>query len=377
MTITKLSAAALMASTLLAAPALAQSTTEPARPNPPMASPASAPSVQQSDQWRGSKLVGLDIYNAANENRAAGSRWTAESPSVRRIATALEPSSIRHSRSKSTIARSSSVNDIGASLPRRPDQYKDRQWPRAIHSSRCGASAPIVVSSPWPVCTTVSAGRVEQPGADRLDDGGEVGERAAGGPGPAVEQGVAAEDTGTARRRRVVDQADAAGRVARGVAARVSVDAGDREHLAVGQAGRRARGRGTRRPTACGRRGAPGSARRRAVGQLGGGVDVVVVAVGADDGHDPAAADGVERSGRPRGRRRPRAPRSSSPTSQTLFSTSKSSPSSGEGAGGAHPLDVARIAVAASDEHDDRAQHLAALHLVEGLLDVVDADASR
>ena len=67
MTITKLSVAALMTSTLLAAPALAQSTTEPARPNPPMASPASAPTVQQSGQWRGSKLVGLDVYNAANE----------------------------------------------------------------------------------------------------------------------------------------------------------------------------------------------------------------------------------------------------------------------------------------------------------------------
>ncbi|RGC66709.1 hypothetical protein C5N14_22390 [Micromonospora sp. MW-13] len=34
------------------------------------------------------------------------------------------------------------------------------QWPRAIHSSRCGASAPTVVLSPWPVCTTVSGGRV-------------------------------------------------------------------------------------------------------------------------------------------------------------------------------------------------------------------------
>src|SRR5690606_33568709 len=35
-----------------------------------------------------------------------------------------------------------------------------RQWPRAIHSSRCGASSPILVSSPWPVWTTVSGGRV-------------------------------------------------------------------------------------------------------------------------------------------------------------------------------------------------------------------------
>src|SRR5580693_6676637 len=31
------------------------------------------------------------------------------------------------------------------------------QWPRAIHSSRCGASVPMVVLSPWPVWTTVPA----------------------------------------------------------------------------------------------------------------------------------------------------------------------------------------------------------------------------
>src|SRR6476646_378729 len=33
------------------------------------------------------------------------------------------------------------------------------QWPRAIHSARWGASAPMVVWSPWPVCTSVSSGR--------------------------------------------------------------------------------------------------------------------------------------------------------------------------------------------------------------------------
>jgi sporulation protein YlmC with PRC-barrel domain len=78
--------AALMASTLLAAPAMAQST-QPApaqTTKPPMAdqttqrpigtnqrpmaaSPAAAQTVQQAGQWRMSKLVGLDVYNNNNE----------------------------------------------------------------------------------------------------------------------------------------------------------------------------------------------------------------------------------------------------------------------------------------------------------------------
>ena len=42
------------------------------------------------------------------------------------------------------------------------------QWPRAIHSARWGASAPMVVWSPWPVCTRVSSGRVNsEPGSSR------------------------------------------------------------------------------------------------------------------------------------------------------------------------------------------------------------------
>jgi PAS domain S-box-containing protein len=36
------------------------------------------------------------------------------------------------------------------------------QWPRAIHSPRCGASVPIVVLSPWPVWTTVSGSRTSR-----------------------------------------------------------------------------------------------------------------------------------------------------------------------------------------------------------------------
>jgi hypothetical protein len=68
MTITKTFAAALMASTLLAAPSFAQS--NPPAPAAPMAKPATpAPSMNQAagDAWRGSKFVGLNVYNANNE----------------------------------------------------------------------------------------------------------------------------------------------------------------------------------------------------------------------------------------------------------------------------------------------------------------------
>jgi sporulation protein YlmC with PRC-barrel domain len=83
MTMTKTFAAALMASTLLAAPALAQSN-PPAQPSPPPAAqptppPANRPAttmqqpaapaatVQSTDQWRASKLVGVNVYNNNNE----------------------------------------------------------------------------------------------------------------------------------------------------------------------------------------------------------------------------------------------------------------------------------------------------------------------
>ena len=74
--------AALMASTLLAAPAMAQSTQpSPAQTRPPLAdqkpmdankgstaaAPAATQTVQQAGQWRMSKLVGLDVYNNDNE----------------------------------------------------------------------------------------------------------------------------------------------------------------------------------------------------------------------------------------------------------------------------------------------------------------------
>src|SRR5262245_29781021 len=61
-------AAALLASTLIAGPASAQS--DPAdqpRQQPAAAAPSSAPTAQKAGQWRGSKLVGLNVYNANNE----------------------------------------------------------------------------------------------------------------------------------------------------------------------------------------------------------------------------------------------------------------------------------------------------------------------
>jgi sporulation protein YlmC with PRC-barrel domain len=63
----KLFSTALLASTLLAAPALAQST-QPAAPAPAQAPAASATiPTMKAGQWRASKLMGLNVYNAANE----------------------------------------------------------------------------------------------------------------------------------------------------------------------------------------------------------------------------------------------------------------------------------------------------------------------
>src|SRR5262245_26068641 len=73
MTKMKTFAAALMASTLLAAPALAQSNPppadKPASPSTTMQQPAagSTATMQKSDQWRAYKLVGLNVYNNNNE----------------------------------------------------------------------------------------------------------------------------------------------------------------------------------------------------------------------------------------------------------------------------------------------------------------------
>ena len=76
MTTIKTFAAALMASTLLAAPALAQSNpppaAKPATPSTTMQQPAAAPAapaatVQSADQWRAAKLIGVNVYNNNNE----------------------------------------------------------------------------------------------------------------------------------------------------------------------------------------------------------------------------------------------------------------------------------------------------------------------
>ena len=63
----KLVTSALLASALLAGPALAQSDPPTQPRQPTAASPATAPTMQKAGQWRGSKLVGLNVYNAANE----------------------------------------------------------------------------------------------------------------------------------------------------------------------------------------------------------------------------------------------------------------------------------------------------------------------
>ena len=113
----------------------------------------------------------------------------------------------------------------------------------------------MVVSSPWPVWTTVSSGSVEQPGADRLDDQVAVAVGAAGRAGAALEQGVAGEDAAEVGRQ----QAHRARRVTRacGAPSTTTRRPGRRSR----RRGRRPRaGRGGSAPTAAGRRGAAGSA---------------------------------------------------------------------------------------------------------------------
>jgi hypothetical protein len=57
-------AAALLASSLLSAPALAQSAQQPAASN---ATAAQKIKMQQLGTWRTSKLIGLNVYNSNNE----------------------------------------------------------------------------------------------------------------------------------------------------------------------------------------------------------------------------------------------------------------------------------------------------------------------
>jgi hypothetical protein len=129
---------------------------------------------------------------------------------------------------------------------------------------------------------------VEEQPAQRLDDGREVGEGAPGGAGAALEEGVAAEE----HPQLAEVEADAAGGVARRVPD-LENGAAHLEDVAVAQLDLRAPAGVDRVPEhpvggVKGDRGAGGC------GDLDGGVDVVVVAVGADDAVELATADGLD-----------------------------------------------------------------------------------
>jgi hypothetical protein len=71
MTITKFAAAALIGSALASGAAYAQTATPPVKPAPTATAPStvapSASSQNFSDDWRASKIIGLSVYNDANE----------------------------------------------------------------------------------------------------------------------------------------------------------------------------------------------------------------------------------------------------------------------------------------------------------------------
>ena len=196
------------------------------------------------------------------------------------------------------------------------------QWPRAIHSSRCGASAPIVVVSPWPVSTVVSAGSVSsRVRIESMIVGKSLNDRPVA-PGPAVEQGVPGEHaprSGACRQH-------AAGGVARACAAR----SGRSRPTASSWPSARSRAgatRGRRRPRASGRPGAGRSGRRSppdtaAAALMWSSWPWVQTIAG-----QPCARRPPRGSPRRRGRRRRRRTSLSSPTSQTLLSTSQVPPS--------------------------------------------------
>ena len=71
----------------------------------------------------------------------------------------------------------------------------------AAGASTVSRSAPMVVESPWPVCTIVSSGSSEQLGDDRAQDRRLVAVAAAGRAGAAAEQRVAGEHHAGVRRR--------------------------------------------------------------------------------------------------------------------------------------------------------------------------------
>ena len=204
----------------------------------------------------------------------------------------------------------------------------------------------------------------EQARADRLDDRVEVRERAPVAPGPPLNS-VSPEKTRVfAASWRLTPPGEWPGRVQRD-----ELDAAGVERARRRRSCRRARASGGRRPRACGRRGGSRSARRTRVGELDRRVDVVVVAVGADDRDHPPAADAVDdRRGLVRG------------VDHEALVVVADDPDvvvdlevlavDREGPVG----DDAVEARGRRSQHHHRAQHLAALHLVERLLDRVERD---
>ena len=192
-------------------------------------------------------------------------------------------------------------------------------------------------------------------------------------PGPALEQRVAAEHVRRRRRWRHTPP----GRVARRVEHLERARRRPRSSSPVRRAACRARGRGRRRPTASGRRGAAAigastASPRTSTAALMWSLCPWVQTMATTR----AAAD----------RRRRSAPAS---WAASMTSTSSSSPTQPDVV-----LDVEVLAVEREDavradevdarrhrgagsEHHHRAEHLAALHLVERLLDLVERDRLR
>ena len=165
-------------------------------------------------------------------------------------------------------------------MPAAPDADSSARTP--------GASAPMVVSSPWPVCTTVSPASGSRRSRMRAQDRGPVGERAPGGTGTAVEQRVAGEQHLVAG---VVEAA-----AAWAVAGRVEhhqVDAAGRDDVAIVE-GSVVRTIGVHDVPQHRVVGVQEDRRVDGLGERDGGVDVVVVPVRADDRHDAAAVHALD-----------------------------------------------------------------------------------
>ena len=191
------------------------------------------------------------LGEATARRRASPARAAAPSSSARTSRSRWRRAPSRRSRtSRSTSRRSAS----GSSAPR-PDPDSDRA---CSGQAMFGRSAAIVVSSPCPVRTTVSPGRRQQPGADRLEDRRVVAVGAAGRARAAAEQRVAGEHGAEVRRR--------AGRCcpasARACAAPSSVVPATSNRAPSASVVRPGSRPGGRRPRASGRPGGTRSARR-------------------------------------------------------------------------------------------------------------------